>query len=266
MADGEVLSGNRRSCSRCNLDCGERWSARMRSQLVLRRTRLFSKACSPPSRALLSYSGPARYPRNEQPLAKSARLSRRSSSTTTPSPDASAPESPPEANDNGDDKPPTPPEIPEQPVKTRTTRVAKESTKETDITHPLPNGLDILWTAESLADKPPTAAHPPPEIYEEALNNLWLTLHPQTQYRAAYSSSQGAPVEPTLALYCPVEGGDYVLDATVRELARQTESDVVVLDAVHLAAGECGQFGKGQYPPSAVLSCSLTLSIQLPVF
>ena len=52
-------------------------------------------------------------------------------------------------------------------------------------------------------------------------------------------------VEPALALYCPIEGGDYVLDETVREMARRTGADVVVLDAVQLAAGECGHFGKG---------------------
>ena len=31
----------------------------------------------------------------------------------------------------------------------------------------------------------------------------------------------------------------------VKEMARQTNADVVVLDAVQLAAGECGHFGKG---------------------
>lgn len=86
---------------------------------------------------------------------------------------------------------------------------------------------------------------PPPEILEEALNNLHITLHPQTQNRAVYASPQGPPTEPTLALYCPIEGGDYVVDATVRELARRTGSEVVVLDAVQLAAGEWGDFGKG---------------------
>lgn len=225
----------------------------MRSQLVLRRTRLFSSSSSssssPTGRALLSYSGPARYPRKEQTLARNTRLSRRSSSTTTPSSDPAEPPPPssPEGNGNDEDKPP-PLELPEQPAtRTRTTRAGKEPTKEAETTPPLPNGLDILWTAESLAEEPPTASHPPPEIYDEALNNLWLTLHPQTQHRAAYSNSNGPPVEPTLALYCPIEGGDYIVDATVRELARQTESDVVVLDAVQLAAGECGQFGKGAF-------------------
>lgn len=37
-----------------------------------------------------------------------------------------------------------------------------------------------------------------------------------------------------------------MIDDTVRYLARETGSDVVVLDAVHLAAGESGHFGKGE--------------------
>ncbi|KAK0197193.1 hypothetical protein F5146DRAFT_34122 [Armillaria mellea] len=110
----------------------------------------------------------------------------------------------------------------------------------------LPPGLDILWTPAELPDGEPigAASLPPPEILEEALNNLHITLHPQTQNHAVYASPQGPPTEPTLALYCPIEGGDYVVDATVRELARRTGSEVVVLDAVQLAAGEWGDFGK----------------------
>jgi len=91
-----------------------------------------------------------------------------------------------------------------------------------------------------------SALLPPPEILEEAWDNLLITLHPQNQYRAAYATGGSSrPVEPTLGLYCPIEGGDYVIDATVRELAFRTGAEVVVLDAVHLAAGEWGPFGKG---------------------
>jgi hypothetical protein len=82
-------------------------------------------------------------------------------------------------------------------------------------------------------------------VFEEVLNNVYISLHPQTQHKATYTTQSGPPVEPTLALYCPIEGGDYVVDDTVRELARRTGSDVVVLDAVHMAAGEWGHFGRG---------------------
>jgi hypothetical protein len=86
------------------------------------------------------------------------------------------------------------------------------------------------------------------------LNNACLSLQPQTQHRATYTTSSGPPIEPSLALYCPIEGGNYVIDETVRELARRTGSDVVVLDAVHVAAGEWGHFGQGVLcPPQPTL-------------
>lgn len=115
----------------------------------------------------------------------------------------------------------------------------------------LPDDLRILWTSEQDLASPasPTSALPPPELLEDALSNLQVTLHPQTQHRATYSTHFGSPVEPTLGLYCPIEGGEYVIDATVRELALRTGADVVVLDAVQLAAGEWGHFGKGSSSP-----------------
>ncbi|KJA27516.1 hypothetical protein HYPSUDRAFT_941692 [Hypholoma sublateritium FD-334 SS-4] len=111
-----------------------------------------------------------------------------------------------------------------------------------------PPGLenDILYVAtQSLLDSRPGGL-PPPEIFEEALDNLLITLHPQNQNRSLSSSGtlSSRPVEPTLGLYCPIEGGDYVLDLTVHELAYQTNSEVLILDAVQLAAGEWGPFGK----------------------
>ena len=44
------------------------------------------------------------------------------------------------------------------------------------------------------------------------LDKSHIALHPQTQHRAKYGS---------LALYCPIEGGDYVVDETVKELVRR---------------------------------------------
>jgi hypothetical protein len=83
-------------------------------------------------------------------------------------------------------------------------------------------------------------------VFKEVLNNVQISLNPQTQHQAAFPNSSGPPVEPTVALYCPIEGGNYIIDDTVRELARRTGSDVVVLDSVHMAAGEWGQFGQGE--------------------
>lgn len=143
---------------------------------------------------------------------------------------------------------PVPPEEPEKPTKrTRISPTASSSPStppEEGIQ--LPQDLNILW----LPDDGPAETDflnnnnlPTPELFDEALTNLHITLHPQTQHRAAYSSS-GPPLEPTLALYCPIEGGEYIIDATVKELAHRTGAEVLVIDAVQLAAGECGHFGK----------------------
>jgi len=112
---------------------------------------------------------------------------------------------------------------------------------------------DILWSPEphsrtSTASEPRSLDLPPSEIFEDVLDNLHITLHPQTQHRATYTPQDGSTssiLEPTLALYCPVEGGDYVVDETVKELARRVGADVVVLDCAQLAAGSAGQFGHG---------------------
>ncbi len=109
-----------------------------------------------------------------------------------------------------------------------------------------PQGLDseILFVpSESLLESSYPGL-PPPEIFEEALDKLLITLHHQNQARSLLSSTSN-PIEPTLGLYCPIEGGDVFIDSTVHELAFRTGSEVLVLDAVQLAAGEWGRFGKG---------------------
>lgn len=140
----------------------------------------------------------------------------------------------------------SPVETGEKTKRTRRPRVVEISSKDED-SPSLPTELEVLWTPDASDPPPSLSAIPPPEIFNKALVNLLITLHPQTQNRAAYPSANGPPIEPTLGLYCPIEGGDYVIDETVRELARRTDSDVIVLDSVQLAAGEWGAFGKGAF-------------------
>ncbi|KAF5357974.1 hypothetical protein D9756_001639 [Leucocoprinus leucothites] len=173
------------------------------------------------SRKRLLSSTPSEFPEDPQP------------SSETPEPVSEPPE-----------KPETVAEESEKPRarRTRITTLIPKDVEPVDI----PEGLNILWSPadEDFDLQVLPAEIPPPEIFEQALHNLHITLHPQTQHRAAYASTSGPPVEPTLGLYCPIEGGDYIIDATVRELARRTGAEVLVLDAVQLAAGEWGQFGK----------------------
>lgn len=237
-----VAGGTRVSSS----DLTSTTSKFMRSQ-VLRRSRSLLSASARYNQTFVLAERPSRLPRKEQPNLRTSRTWKRlASSTKTPLiaegeevPSASAPPTPP--------NPPT--EEPEktEPEKPKRTRTRTTAAKDSDPPE-LPPGLDILWTPEpDTSDKNPSHSLPPPEIFQEALNNLHLTLHPQAQHRAIHSSPAGPPVEPTLALYCPIEGGEYVIDETVRELARKTDSEVVVIDCVQLAAGEWGHFGKGEH-------------------
>ncbi|KAF7363385.1 AAA domain-containing protein [Mycena sanguinolenta] len=152
-------------------------------------------------------------------------------------------EEPPDAPPANSASPPEPPEEPE-PEKIKRRVKAKEPVRDVPLELPEGLALEILWQPEFDPEPSNRDALPPPEIFDEALHNLHITLHPQTQHQATYLPPLGALVEPTLALYCPIEGGDYVIDATVRELARRTNAEVLVLDAAQLAAGEWGAFGK----------------------
>lgn len=228
----------------------------MRSHLLLRRTRLLIKPPSTVQRALLSSTRVPRYPRKDPARLDTVRLSKRSSSSaTTPSAEANPDEPSEDPSEPKDvfEEPEGPIEDAEKPAVKK--RPKTTSVKDAEAPSSLPAGLNILWLPDDpsppLLDSTEPNLHgsalPPPEIFQEVLTNLHLTLHPQTQHKAAYATAANGAVEPTLALYCPIEGGDYIIDETVRELGRRAGAEVVVLDAVHLAAGECGHFGKGEY-------------------
>ncbi|KAH6918662.1 ATPase [Coprinopsis sp. MPI-PUGE-AT-0042] len=140
-------------------------------------------------------------------------------------------------------------------VKVRRARISTP-TKEVEAME-FPENLNVFWLAEDQLDPTtaleaaPSSDLPPPEILDEAHNNLLITLQPLIQHHATYPPpNSDSPIEPTMGLYCPIEGGDYIIDATVKELARRTGADVLVLDSVQLAAGEWGQFGKASCQPS----------------
>lgn len=109
-----------------------------------------------------------------------------------------------------------------------------------------PDGLadKILWLPEENPSGP-DAWLPPEDMLQEALSNVNVALHPRAQHRATYQSASGPPIEPSVTLYCPIEGGTYVIDITVQELARRTYAELLILDAVDVLAGEWGDFGPG---------------------
>ncbi|KAJ3786811.1 hypothetical protein GGU10DRAFT_374546 [Lentinula aff. detonsa] len=220
----------------------------MRSQTILRRSRGLLRTRSTIS--LYSSSILPRLPRKTAqkrflPNSREKRLvstdSQPVETSASSSPSDVPPEEPPAASE-------VPPESsPDDPDKSKGKRRVISSSslslREQDSIE-LPEGLRILWNPDELPAEPLNPGSvPPPEILEEVLHNLLVTLHPQTQHRAAYPPPLAQSEEPTLALYCPIEGGDYIIDSTVVELARRTDSEVLVLDAVQLAAGEWGYFG-----------------------
>lgn len=156
----------------------------------------------------------------------------------------------------------SPPDVEVKPRRRTLRSFSKAADKTPDVADAVPVTLqndihDVLWLpsgrpsssgapSDDPGDDPDVVGLPEPWLLQEAYESLLLTLHPQTQHRATYSTNNGPLVEPTLALYCPIEGGDYVVDATVRYIAKKADADVVMIDAVDLAAGEHGTFGKGQ--------------------
>jgi hypothetical protein len=225
----------------------------MRSQTLLRKSQLLLAAPILPRRALFSCTDPSHLPRNKRPRLDPLGVfsSRFVSSTVPPSQDDSSSsfqEPVDSCKEPSESVEVTSPEEIDKP-KSRRTKVTSSLSKDSEPLE-LPEGLDILWlpnrdvAREACSDDP---GSPSADVFEEALNNLLITLHPQIQHQATYATAAGGPIEPTLGLFCPIEGGDYVIDATVRELARHIGAEVLVLDSVQLAAGEWGQFGRGEF-------------------
>ncbi|QRW09736.1 AAA family ATPase [Ceratobasidium sp. AG-Ba] len=106
-----------------------------------------------------------------------------------------------------------------------------------------PCALDAMWKSQAMNKVDPRAL--PPSCYlEDALSQLRTTLLPKVQHNAAHVVLGSQIVEPTLALFCPIEGGEYVIDATVKELAEKTNSEVQVIDMAQVAADRWGVFGE----------------------
>jgi len=221
----------------------------MRSQGFLRKSHFLLLGHSPAVHPFKPFLQPSSYAlRRRHPCSVQNNLITNRLLSTGPEPEERSTSAPTSENLvlEGSLEPPASVEEPDK-IKPRRTRLTSAA-KDADVPE-FPEWLvdDILYfPTESFLDSEPKGGLPPPEIFEEALDNLLITLHPQNQHRSLHATGgTKGPIEPTLGLYCPIEGGDYVVDLTVHELAYQTESEVLVLDAVQLAAGEWGPFGKG---------------------
>ena len=139
-----------------------------------------------------------------------------SSSSPTPPPPASSPSSPPA-------EPSPPAASTEEPV------VGASSPVPPPLPHPeLPSEETLVVLEATIV---------------ESLH-VGRTLHGKT-----LSSPRGGhvPPEPIVGVYCPLEGGSYVLDAALEEIASRLGGDLVELDAVELAAEGLGSLGPGEH-------------------
>lgn len=75
-------------------------------------------------------------------------------------------------------------------------------------------GPEAIWSGRALGGDEARAL-PPDDMLQDALSQLLVTLQPQTQYRAAYTTNGVPLVEPTMALYCPIEGSDVSISYVV---------------------------------------------------
>ncbi|RXW24346.1 hypothetical protein EST38_g1546 [Candolleomyces aberdarensis] len=80
---------------------------------------------------------------------------------------------------------------------------------------------------------------------QSELNSLTaLAFSKAEKSRSASESVSDVPSEKCLVLSCPTKEGAHIIDAAVRHVANKQGADVVVLDALELAAGKLGLLGK----------------------
>ena len=214
----------------------------MRSHSILRKSHLLSKLSSLHSLpirhtwlAVDAFSGNRVFSSNSSPPPPTEPHETSSVASPIHFPDPLVNDTNPVFHEEQDSKP-----------KPRRTRISSNGKEQEPLE--LPDELDILWLPTDSGVTPLSTSDilPSSDVLEDPYDSLLLTLHPKNQHRAVYPSGpSGRLVEPTLGIYCPLEGGHCVVDATVKELASRTGSEVLVLDAVQLAAGEWGAFGKG---------------------
>jgi hypothetical protein len=71
-----------------------------------------------------------------------------------------------------------------------------------------PKAAEAMWSFET-SDIPDLRCLPSARQLNHALAQLLVTFHHQTQQKATYAADGTPPkFEPTLALYCPLEGGE----------------------------------------------------------
>lgn len=92
-------------------------------------------------------------------------------------------------------------------------------------------------------DEPDAAFDPPYTYYDNQLKNQLLA--------SFLPANQQALTDPTLAVVCPIEGGEYIVGETINKAASLVNADVVRLEAIEcLGLRQYGGLGQGELSPS----------------
>jgi hypothetical protein len=105
--------------------------------------------------------------------------------------------------------------------------------------------------SSSPSDIHPTLLFPAALVKEiQAVASFAFSEATEAQTTPGPTSELDFPIERTITLTCPHEGGNLVIDSMVKAVAEKHRADVLVLDALELAAGELGALGEGMHSSS----------------
>ncbi|EUC55976.1 AAA family ATPase [Rhizoctonia solani AG-3 Rhs1AP] len=97
--------------------------------------------------------------------------------------------------------------------------------------------LEGLWNPQVLKEHD-SSCLPPKLMLEDIYLQLSVLFSPEMQKNAARCDKGERISEPSLILYCPLEGGEYVVDATVQAMAERFNAEIQMLDLIQLALDE----------------------------
>ncbi|KDN33481.1 hypothetical protein RSAG8_13427, partial [Rhizoctonia solani AG-8 WAC10335] len=85
---------------------------------------------------------------------------------------------------------------------------------------------------------------PPASLIEDAHTQLTLIFNSPTPQCPTDPKCDTPTNQSSLVLYCPIEGGERIIDATVQELARRVGAAVTTIDVVQQINEQAGSFWK----------------------
>ncbi|KAG8708783.1 hypothetical protein FRC11_006183 [Ceratobasidium sp. 423] len=106
---------------------------------------------------------------------------------------------------------------------------------------------EIVETPSVIPGEPQTEYSnlPPPSLIDDIQTQLSVIFNSSAaQHRGKKSKAGAGTNDLSLVVYCPLEGGESVVDSTVQELARGTNATVQTIDLVQLIGKQPGTYWK----------------------